>query len=699
MAEMDDDFTFDTDKAVALPDTKNPVRPENAMAHFVMERFQKAEDARRPVEDRWLRAWANIVGNYGADVAFTESERSKVFVKVTKTKVLAAYGQIVEVLFGSNRFPLSVRETVLPDGVRDKVSFDPAAPPGLPKPKPAPVSPFGTRDGPPLPPGATAHTLELGPLAQQLEPVRDKLVPGPGTTPTAVTFSPAEIAAKKMEKKIHDQLEEGGASKHLRSVAYECAALGTGILKGPFVIDKEYPRWKEDGSYDPLLKVVPSTSHVSVWNAYPDPHAYNMEEAEYFVERHKLSRSGLRDLSSRPMFLDEAIDRAIEAGPNYEPKHWESQINGTSVSDVERYEALEFWGFVATKDLKQYGMTIPQELSDKKEISVNIWVCNNEILRLVMNPFKPAHIPYHAVPYELNPYSFFGTGVAENMEDTQLLMNGFMRLAVDNAVLSGNLIIEVNEDMLVPGQDMTVYPGKIFKRQGGAPGQAIFGTEFPNVSQQNMMLFEKARQLSDESTGIPSFSHGQTGVTGVGRTASGISMLMNAANGSTRTVIKNFDDYLLAPLGKAFFSWNMQFDHDPEIKGDLEVFARGTESLMATEVRSQRLMQFLQVVSNPMLAPFAKLDMLVREIAKSLDLDPETVTNSLPDAAIQAELLKAFATPPPDPNAPQSPGAPAPQGLSLEGGPGSGGGQMGTGGAPTPGEAGFSANTGEGAPQ
>ncbi len=150
---------------------------------------------------------------------------------------------------------------------------------------------------------------------------------------------------------------------------------------------------------------------------------------------------------------------------------------------------------------------------------------------------------------------------------------------------------------------MTVFPGKVFRRQGGAPGQSLFGTQFPNVAAQNLQLFDKARQLSDESTGMPSFSHGQTGVSGVGRTASGISMLMNAASGSVKTIIKNVDDYLLAPLGKAFFSFNMQFDFDRSIKGDLEVTARGTESLMANEVRSQRLMQFLQIASSPALMP------------------------------------------------------------------------------------------------
>lgn len=300
---------------------------------------------------------------------------------------------------------------------------------------------------------------------------------------------------------------------------------------------------------------------------------------------------------------------------------------------------------MAAKYLREKEVPVDDDIDDEDMVNVNVWVSHNEILRLVINPFNPARIPYYAAPYEVNPYSFFGIGVAENMEDTQLLMNGFMRMAVDNAALSGNLILEVDETNLVPGQDFDLYPGKVFRRQAGAPGQAIFGTEFPNVANQNMMLFDKARVLADESTGLPSYSYGQTQIQGVGRTASGISMLMNAANGSIRTVVKNLDDYLLAPLGKALFAFNMQFDFDPEIKGDLEVSARGTESLMATEVRSQRLMQFLGVVSNPVLAPFAKLDQIVREIANSLDLDPDKVTNNMADAAIQAEILKTMQPP------------------------------------------------------
>jgi hypothetical protein len=376
-------------------------------------------------------------------------------------------------------------------------------------------------------------------------------------------------------------------------------------------------------------------------------------------------------------------------------KYWEDDLNDYQVDQgIDRFEVLEYWGSVERELLEQNDVKIPKELAIADELQANIWYCNGRILRMVLNPFKPAKIPYYAVPYELNPYSMFGIGIAENMDDTQTLMNGFMRMAVDNAVLSGNLVFEVDETNLTPGQDLSVYPGKVFRRQGGAPGQAIFGTKFPNVSQENLQLFDKARVLADESTGMPSFAHGQTGVAGVGRTASGISMLMNAAAGGIKTVIKNVDDYLLRPLGEAFFSFNMQFDFDPDARGDLEVKARGTESLMANEVRSQRLMQFVQVASSPALAPSAKFPYIIREIAKSMDLDPDKVTNSLDEATRQVALMQQGQ--PPAPMAPAG-GPPAVPGVSDTAG--TGGGNIGIGQVPSPQEQGFTGNVQPQAPQ
>jgi len=676
----------DSVKMLAVEDTTGDMptdKPAGGIVAYVEERYRKAETARETEEQRWVRAYRNYRGLYGPDVQFTSTEKSRVFVKVTKTKVLAAFGQMTEVLFGGNKFPITIDPTTLPEGVEESAHIE-TNDQIIQAEKAAGIEP--------LLPGETMQEYRERLGALKDEPVKE-FRPGPGTTPTQVTFEPAMIAAKKMEKKIHDQLEESQAKKHLRSAAFECALFGTGIMKGPFAVDKEYPRWDDQGNYDPIIKTVPRVSHTSIWNFYPDPDANNMEEAEYVIERHKMSRSELRKLANRPYFRQNEIDVALSFGPNYIKEWWEQVMeDDAQESSIERYEVLEFWGNVDREILERYKVDIPRDLRGKNSISVNVWVCNGRVLRLVMNPFTPTIIPFYAVPYEINPYSMWGVGVAENMDDTQTLMNGFMRMAVDNAALSGNLLIEVDETNLVPGQDLEVYPGKVFRRQGGAPGQAIFGTKFPNVSNENMQMFDKARVLADESTGFPSFAHGQTGVSGVGRTASGISMLMSAANGSIRTVVKNIDDYLLAPLGKALFSFNMQFDFDPEIKGDLEVKAAGTESLMANEVRSQRLMQFLSVVQNPVLAPFARMDYIVREIAKSMDLDPDKVANSMQKAAIQAEILKAFqATQPQTP-----PAGMAPPGVQAQDTQGSGGGMIGTGSVPTPGEQGFSANTGEG---
>jgi hypothetical protein len=696
----DDNLNLDTVEMISIEDTDGEMSvdtPSGQIVSYVEERFSKAETARQTEETRWLKAYRNYRGLYDPSVQFTDTEKSRIFVKVTKTKVLAAYSQIAEVLFGNNKFPITINPTTLPEGVEEAVHIETND-----KVKEAEQA-AGLE---PLLPGETyqAYKARLGGLKKELENV-EGLRPGYGQTPSQITFEPALVAAKKMEKKIHDQLEESQANKHLRSSAFECALFGTGIMKGPFAVSKEYPNWDEEGNYNPTIKTIPMVSHVSIWNFYPDPDASNMSEAEYVVERHKMSRSQLRGLKSRPYFRANEIDTAISMGESYTKEWWEQEMEDDATQpNSERYEVLEFWGNVDREVLEEHDVEIPKELRDKDELNVNIWICNGRVLRLVMNPFTPTIIPYYAVPYEVNPYSLFGVGIAENMDDTQTLMNGFMRMAVDNAALSGNLILEIEETNLVPGQDLSVYPGKVFRRQGGAPGQAIFGTKFPNVSNENMQMFDKARVLADESTGFPSFAHGQTGVQGVGRTASGISMLMSAANGSIRTVVKNVDDYLLAPMGKALFSFNMQFDFDPEIKGDLEVKAAGTESLMANEVRSQRLMQFLGVVQNPTLAPFARMDYIVREIAKSMDLDPDKVANSMQRAAVQAEILKGFqAQNPPAPAQGQAPGTPGPQGQPPAGAQaqdvtGAGGGTIGTGTAPQPGEQGFAGNTG-GMPQ
>ena len=494
--------TTEPDMVVSLEESGD-VEQENVeysgVVAFIEGQFRRAKDDRMNDEERWMMAYRNYRGLYGSEVQFTDSEKSKAFVKITKTKVLAAYAQIVDVLFAGSKFPIGIEPRNYPNNVADAVHFDPNS---LTDEKVGETVNVDYKVPRSIVRPDIARDLDV--YRDRIQPIEAELEQGPGITQSAITFEPAKKAVQMMEKKMHDQLEESQASKHLRWMAFECSLFGTGILKGLFAFDKEYPRWDIEGNYEPDYETIPKVEYVSIWDLYPDPDARNMAEAEYTVQRHRLNRSQMRALKHRPHFRDESIELAIEYGPNYVRQYWEDTLDDSSQADaIDRYEVLEYWGVMDADLAEEADIDIPAELEDRDQLQVNIWVCNGQILRLVLNPFTPTRIPYAAVPYELNPYSFFGIGVAENMEDTQLLMNGFMRMAVDNGALSGNLLIEIDETNLVPGQGLSVYPGKVFRRQAGAPGQAIFGTKFPNVSQELLRMFDKARQLSDESTGIP----------------------------------------------------------------------------------------------------------------------------------------------------------------------------------------------------
>jgi hypothetical protein len=692
----------------------------NRFVGLVEDRFASAEQAREFDEQRWLTAYHNFRGIYGKHVRFRESEKSKVFVKVTKTKVLAAFGQLVDVVFGTGEFPIGVRETRLPEGISKYVhisegqsnietsapiAYDTEDQEAAEPTDPYDVGYVGDGRDDVLAAGSTlTGTKDV--LDETLEEAGTELSEGAHPSPQIPEMAPAKKAARNMQTLIHDQIEESGGSSELRNALLESALFGTGIVKGPFNYNKTISRWTtdEDGerNYDPLEVRVPRIEFVSLWDFFPDPSATSIDDCEYIVHRHKMNKSQLRALTRMPFCNKDAIRECLQMGANYTEKDYEHELKDdqrTEEYGSSQFEVLEYWGIMDAEYAREVGMELPDEVDDLDEVQVNAWVSNGKLLRGVVNPFTPYRLPYNAFPYERNPYSFFGIGVAENMDDSQQIMNGHARMAIDNLALAGSLVFDVDESALVGGQSMDIYPGKVFRRQAGMPGQAIHGVKFPNTSNENMMMFDKFRQLADEQTGIPSYSHGQTGVQSMTRTASGMSMLLGAASLNIKTVIKNIDDFLLKPLGEAYYQWNMQFfEGELDIQGDLEVHAMGTNSLMQKEVRSQRLTMFLQTAQNPAIAPFVKISKIVSELAYSLDLDPNEILNDPDEAAIMAQIIGAQnvgqgngeATGPvgeqPGPMAGPEGAPPQPPELGATG---TGGGNIGTGAVPQAGESEF----------
>jgi hypothetical protein len=699
---MSDNFLEpEDDTAVPLI---NPMEQMPGLAGYIRAKFEDAENGRYIYEQRWLQAYKNFRGIYDSTTQYRDSERSKVFIKITKTKVLAAYGQIVDILFANKKFPLVVESTPMPEGIAEfahmRTPLDET---------PQQTDPYGfPGDGRQLDPGAltASNGHVLGSYGKEFG---DMLVPGKSKLGEP-QFEPAKEQARRMEKCIHDQLLDTNGINVFRKAIFESALLGTGVIKGPFNFYKRVHKWERDEmgnrEYMPYEKTVPRIEAVSLWDFHPDPSATSIEDCEYVIERHRMNRQQLRSLIMRPYFDAAAIEECLAKGPNYEDKYYEDTIREDETEPYyqeNRYEVLEYWGVLDAKFAEEAGMAEAENMSEFDQLQVNVWVCGGMVIRCVVNPFTPARIPYHAFPFEINPYQIWGVGVAENMEDAQMLMNGHVRMAIDNLALAGNLVFDVDEASLVPGQNMDIFPGKIFRRQSGVTGTAINGLKFPNTAPENIQMYQISRQLADEETGIPSIMHGQTGVTGTGRTAAGLSMLMGSAGLSMKTVIKNIDDYLLKPIGEAYFQWNMQFNDTAEdIEGDLEIKPRGVAAVMQKEVRTQRLTSLLQTVANPMLAPFVKLPNLMRELAIAQDIDPDSLVNDVNEAQLYAQMLQGMMANAQQAASAEAGGAPQQQGVAPNGGvpsgppgiddSGRGNGTIGVGVAPDAGEAGFTGN-------
>ena len=249
---------------------KKPYTEEyDPLVGYIRSRFQQAETSRLYDEKRWLKAYRNYRGLYGSEMAFRDNEKSKVFVKITKTKVLASFGQIIEVLFGSGKFPIGVEPTPVPEEMAEYAHLKPQQmqqPDSAANGNGKDENPYGfPGDGKEIPKGATADMLMEG-LAQNYEALGLDEGPAPDAK-SMPQIEPARIAAEKLQKVLHDQLEETDAIKSLRHVFFEMCLLGTGILKGPFNEDKIYHKWDTDPetneqAYTAKVKTVPKLEAV-----------------------------------------------------------------------------------------------------------------------------------------------------------------------------------------------------------------------------------------------------------------------------------------------------------------------------------------------------------------------------------------------------------------------------------------------------
>lgn len=457
----------------------------------------------------------------------------------------------------------------------------------------------------------------------------------------------AKRTAERMELKMSDQLFEGNWNKAFSEFLDDITTFPSAIMKGPVVRKRPKMSWTPgpNGTYN--LNVVDELAleweRVDPFNLYPAADMSDIEDGA-IIERHKLSRADLQALIGVEGYSENAIRGVLEEYGKGGLRDWiyvdmnKAAAEGKSTMGVQQnpselIDALQFWGSVQGQLLLDWGLTedeIPDPLMD---YPIEGWVIGHWVIKAAVNPDPMGRKPYFKASYEEVPGAFWGNSVADLCRDTQDICNAAARSLVNNLSIASGPQVVYNIDRLPQGENITqLYPWKVWQvtsdpLAGSAPPMQFYQ---PNsLAAELMAVYEKFATLADEYTGIPRYMTGDSPAGGAGRTASGMSMLMTNAGKSIKQVIANIDATVIKPAIDRLYFYNMRYGTDPDLKGDINVRAKGAASLVQKEQAQVRQNQFLQIaLQSPIVQQVVGMEgiaELLRQSAKTLDLNPDLI--------------------------------------------------------------------------
>lgn len=616
---------------------------------------------RSETEERWLRNVRAYHGFYdqGQERILRVTGQSRAFVKATRAKTTALEARLFDLIFPTDDRNWGIEATPVP-----KLS----------------------KEGREATVRATNAAMQANDAMEAGNPEQAAQIVAEGNDEAArAAAANAEIerarkAADAMQDEIDDQLTESRYPAESRDMIHDACQLGTGILKGPMVNQATRGRWMpgekgEDGtapySLEQSADPRPMVKRVDPWSFFPDMAARKIEEAEFTFERYLWTKKDLRGMVKTHGFDADQVRellrddrgkmRVASSGLNYLTQL--RSITGEGDSSIKgRYIGWEYHGpleceeiCTLLKGLGQEKVALEYAKRDDplEELRVVVHFCEGAILKIAEEyPLDSGETLYSIFNIEDSEGSIFGYGIPEIMADSQIAVNSSWRMGLDNAALSVGPQAMIDKDSIVPADgSWTMVPKKIWHRvKAAVAGSNQSPIEFFNVP-NNMSEIEKiiqiALQFIDMETGIPMPQQGDQ-TRDQTKTVGGMTILANAANIIFRRIVKNYDDGIIAPTMRRFYDWNMQFSKREEIKGDMQIDARGTSVLLLKEVQAQNLMFIVtQLMSSPLVQPMLKPYQNVMKLFQSMMISPSDVMVTEDE---YKENLKKLAEQPPAPD-------------------------------------------------
>lgn len=630
------------------------------LAKHVMDCWESARDAKNGVLPRMQRAQRARLGEYDAKklAAIQEFGGSEEYARISANKCRIVEAWLRDIFVGQTEKPWTLNATPKPDfppdveqqvraAMSEEVAMLYAQTGQLPDP-----------------------SLVRSKLAAELEAFEERL------------RDEARKATQRMERKIEDQLVEGGFIHALGEFLADLTVYPSAILKGPVLRRRKTLTWKnaDGGAVAPEVTdtIAPEFERVDPFRAYPAPGAVD-PQGGFFIEHATFSYADLYDLIGAPGFNEEAIRAVLAEVGNGSLANWmgfvtdgdQERLDTTSRELRQRVfsiDCLEFHGPVKGRDLLDWGIEASEVDDPDATYESCVWLIGNWVIKAQIN-YDPLGVrPYYMTSYERLPGEFWGMGIPDVLDDVQGVVNAGVRALVNNMGMASGPQVEINIDRLDPDEDPnTMYPWKRWKTndsQFGNNGPAIQFFQPQSNVQELLAVIEKFYQLADDFSLVPRYMAGSDKVAGAGRTASGLSMLMDAANKGLKGVVSNVDVVIKLLLEK-LYAHNMMYDPDSTLKGDAQVVARGAVSLMQLESLQMRRNEFLNVTANPFDMQIVGLEgraEVLRETAKGLEMDTGRVVPTR--EALQARQMMQMQQPGAPAGAPQ----PATSGETLDNG-------------------------------
>ena len=221
------------------------------------------------------------------------------------------------------------------------------------------------------------------------------------------------------------------------------------------------------------------------------------------------------------------------------------------------------------------------------------------------------------------------------MSDLQESANAVLRAIVNNASISSGPQVVVNDDRILPTENSEeLFPWKRWHARNDPVGSNTKAPiEFfqPNDNSQSLMnVFKMFVELSDDVSSIPRFISSQN-PGNAGRTASGLSMLIQNANKMLQTVAANVDRDVFEGILRQLSDLILLTDTTGILTGEEDISVQGVTVAVQRETLRQRQLEFLQHTQNPVdiqIMGTKGRGTVLRSVSQTIGLDGDQVVPS-----------------------------------------------------------------------